>query len=124
VAKRQAQLVEEIRAKRQGLRRSFAELFDPKELEEHIRNEPLPWLLGGAVAGLVVAGLAAGPLVRQSRSAAGSWVRAGVRDAMVDAVLAAVSRTGQGGAGQAEPREADPHAQAATLIDPVTIPPE
>ncbi|UCE01630.1 MAG: hypothetical protein JSW67_10120 [Candidatus Latescibacterota bacterium] len=91
MAQRQEQLVEEIRAKRADLRRSAARLVDLGEIESHIRREPLPWLLGGAAAGLLVAHWAGGPVLRQTRSVAGRWASSRVRGAVAETIVTVVS---------------------------------
>jgi hypothetical protein len=126
VAQRQERLVEEIRAKRADLRRSAGRLVDFREIELHIRREPLPWLLGGAVAGLVVARWAGGPVLRQTRSLAGRWANAKVRGAVAETIVTVVSdAVGSAAAGAASagvpehqrPDSVSPGDESAAVTD-------
>jgi hypothetical protein len=105
VAQRQERLVEEIRAKRADLRRSAGRLVDFREIELHIRREPLPC---------------------QTRSLAGRWANAKVRGAVAETIVTVVSdAVGSAAAGAASagvpehqrPDSVSPGDESAAVTD-------
>jgi len=89
---RQAErLVAEIRAKRQWVLHELHELSSVRELERRVRRDPLPWILGATVLGLVAARFMAPFLLAHGRRTARAWVQARLGTALLAAGVAAAT---------------------------------
>lgn len=90
MARRQDELVESIRLRRRLLAQELRSILSLPALEASLRSRPLPWLLGGILAGWAGMRFLARPLWRDRRNVTRRWVRGRLRDTVLALFVAAL----------------------------------